>query len=97
MDVSIPKELLNKLINLGGIEKKLKCKSCNKFTDHISVSYSEGADSTFDSFAGRVFDLLPTNMLVWGNPYVCTKCGRIKCDGGLFSDWWNKNNYLRSK
>jgi hypothetical protein len=88
MDVSVPTELLNKLINLGGLKKTLHCDKCKDYTEHVSISISETApkDKTFEKILGRFLDNFPGMPLMAGNPFACMKCKKVKLSGGLLSD-----------
>ena len=97
MSVNIPTEFLNRLINLGGVKKSLRCDSCEEFTEHISVSWAEVEKETFYQIIGRLSDMMPTQALLFGNPFACSKCGLVRHEGGFISDWYNKGNFKRLK
>ena len=87
----LPKDILNRLVNLGGIEKTLKCRKCKKFKKHISVSYAEIVeDNDLIKFFGRVSDLNPAANVGVGTPFVCDTCGNVLIEQGLFSDTLNR-------
>ncbi len=88
---SLPLEIVNKLVNVGGLQKKLRCRKCKKYTEHVSVSYSVLAKEKELGWkvVGRIYDLLPSWPLVAGNTYVCSKCGEVRWEGGLLSDLFN--------
>jgi hypothetical protein len=97
---NLPKEVLHKVINLGGLERKIYCPSCKKYTLHVSGSY---ADSTTHSntrkgfytvfkVVSRLCDYIPFMATVVGNEYACTTCRRIKSEGGILSDKINEKN-----
>jgi len=88
--ISVPMEIVNKLINIGGLQRKLQCLSCKEYTEHVQVSRAEGKHRTFDQIAGRIIDLVPLLPLLPGNPFACTKCGRIRNEGGILSDICNR-------
>jgi len=99
MDLQVPLELISLLANKSGIQKTLRCKKCSDFTEHVSISYADLMDlqyykdrypSFFLSFAkigGRINDINPFSGLVWGSVYMCIKCGRVRTEGGLLSDF----------
>ena len=100
-DFEIPNEVLNKIINLGGVEKLLYCDKCGQYIKHVSVSYSQMSAvrqtglRLADQVFGRIMDHVPFAMpLTYGNPYACTSCRRINFEGGLASD---TINHLRKK
>lgn len=87
---SAPREVLHKMINFGGLEKKMFCSRCNRVTDHVTVTRGEYADmrrwGPFGKFLGKVIDLTPGTGFVVGTPTVCCVCGRLLERGGLFAD-----------
>lgn len=93
MDLNhLPKQLIDKIVNLGGTEKQLICLKCQKITKQVSISYSEmNAD---ESILGDIFlsinNFNPASVVLLGNPFVCTVCGKVKLDGGLLSTAMNK-------
>jgi hypothetical protein len=95
VEVSVFKELVNKFINLGGVEKKMYCSQCNDYTVHLSVSFAERAESTITRVTGRLSDFNPMITLGAGTPYICLTCRRQRLDGGVFSDVFN--NLFKSK
>ena len=95
MTFSIPSELLYKLINVSGVKKSLRCQSCKSFTEHVSVSWAEGERKTFRQIVGRLSDMAPTQTILFGNPFACTQCGRVRHEGGVISDWYNGRNIKR--
>jgi hypothetical protein len=85
---SIPTEILHKLINLGGLEKTMRCDWCNEYTKHISTTHVDtlGNNSPLGFKAiSTLLDFLPMVGFIFGNPFVCLKCGKMKHRGGLFS------------
>jgi|688.fasta_scaffold1785045_1 hypothetical protein len=90
---NLPREVIDRLVNLGGVEKKLYCKQCNKFTPHISVSQGELYYSLVGQIFGRVNDFNPASSLGVGNPYICQSCRAFRVEGGLLSD--SKNEQLQ--
>ncbi len=83
---SLPKEIVEKLINLGSVQKKLYCLNCNDFTPHISVSWAYADRGTLNQIIGRINDWNPVASLVTGIPYTCLNCKAILYSGGLISD-----------
>ena len=99
MTGELPMVLVKELIHIGGgREKTLKCQECNKFRKHVSVSTGDIWKETFGkiggkalgkigSLLGRLNDIFPPSVLVYGVAYVCTKCGRWHLEDGIISDW----------
>ena len=99
IDFKILKVLVNKFINLGGVEKNLKCKHCAEFTDHVSISFANSVDKDdiIGRVAGRINDLIPFVPLIVGNVYECTKCAMLKYDGGMLSGFFGSYGLNGSK
>lgn len=95
MAISISSELLYKFINVSGVKKSLLCVSCKNFTEHVSVSWAEGEKGILSQIVGRLSDIAPTQTLLFGNPFACTVCGRVRHEGGLICDWYNEGNVKR--
>ena len=93
MSIPLSKDVLNLLINLGGITKKLPCEKCNSFKDHVSVTNAALNDDAILKILGRANDLNPLYTLTAGVPFVCISCGKGVMDGGLFSDALNQTSY----
>ncbi len=95
MNLNIPSEILHKFFNLGGLEKKLYCKRCSAYTNHVSVSYSAGitdseSHSLIQKAIFRLLDFSPGGPLITGNLFACTVCETIRLDGGITSDVINQ-------
>jgi len=81
--------LLEKIINSGGKEKKLRCLFSDQIQTHTSVSMAEGMDEGIGKVIGRLNDYNPASWGTFGAFYVCNHCGFPRADGGLLSDWKN--------
>ncbi|MBW4477676.1 MAG: hypothetical protein KME54_12595 [Tolypothrix brevis GSE-NOS-MK-07-07A] len=95
MDIGhLPKNILDKICNLGGTEKQLRCKECKKITKQVSITYGEMFPDD-DSIPGHILlavnNYNPGVTLTLGIPFVCTECGKMKLDGGLISTVMNKH------
>jgi hypothetical protein len=93
-------KVAGKVMNAANTDCKLKCKSCDAITEHISVSFLEllqasGNDSNIvlDTFLVTM-EYNPAFPLILGNPYACVKCKRVRYEGGTFSNQWNKRKRL---
>ena len=90
---NLPKDVINRLINLGGVEKKLLCLKTRKLTLHVSISWAELEHRSFFKALDRVgADLNPFFIFAMGSLYICEECNRVRADGGVLSDYWNKNH-----
>ena len=94
--------ITGKVANAASADRKLKCYSCDKITNHIHISYTDymkasdyHKDNAWRDAMGVYADLLPA---VWpvmmGNSYACNDCRRIRFEGGVMSNELNKS-YLR--
>jgi hypothetical protein len=69
--MQLPSEVLNKLINIGGMNtRELRCTKCNRVTEHIHISMSDTSDSYADRLVLGVMDYFPFMPVFIGNP--CT-------------------------
>jgi hypothetical protein len=87
--IRIELPLIDKLLNLANTRtRKMRCACQKEFTEHVAVSFADcyRKSQKGERFFARIFDLVPLWPLLSGNPYACTKCGRVKRDGGLFAD-----------
>ena len=85
--------IINKLINLGGLKRKLMCFKCKKMTTQVQVSYGEDVRSTFGNILSRINDYNPFMPLTAGNPFACTVCGKVRWDGGILSGVLNRRKF----
>lgn len=91
-----------KIANAINSDKKLKCSNCNEITDHISISLADymkadGVDDLGSTLLG-LNDYNPSIPLIIGNTYACTKCQKVRLQGGILSNLYNKNtkgSYLK--
>jgi len=91
VNLTVPEELLRKFINLSGHEKTMRCKWCNGYTTHISVSYSEdvyGDDffASLNKVIMAIHNFNPLVTLTMGNCFACERCRHVRYEGGFFSD-----------
>ena len=89
-------KIAGKVLNAANSDRSLKCLGCQEITSHIAISYADYFRSKedwglFDDVLGVVSDINPLNPTVMGNPYACKKCKRIRCEGGLMSNEFNKS------
>jgi hypothetical protein len=87
-----------KIMNVANSDRKLKCESCDAITEHASISYAEltkQCDSIMADIQGINGDLTLGMPLVIGNPYVCVKCKKVRLEGGVLSNKFNKDSNLR--
>jgi hypothetical protein len=42
-NIIVPKEVINKLINIGATQRELYCFHCKEYTEHVQVSYAKQA------------------------------------------------------
>ena len=93
--------ITGKVANAASADRKLKCYSCDKITNHIHISYSDvmkaedkQRDNGWRDVLGVTMDLIPAAMpITLGNSYACNDCKRIRFEGGMASNGLNKSCY----
>lgn len=96
--------ITSKALNATASSKNLYCKKCAKSKSHTPLSYGEhiannsagrnasDAEIVTGGIIGRTLDYTPfIYPLSLGNMFFCNDCNRIRADGGLLSDVYNKN------
>lgn len=89
-EIQIPQEILNKILNIGGVKRDLYCSRCKKYTEHVQVSYADTDSSLSIKIMGRFADIVPLMPTLSGNPFACKSCGKIRYEGGFLSDLENR-------
>lgn len=82
----IEKQFVDRAFNLSGQHKDFYCESCQRITDHVSISHAASLARlnrrepvTFRAFShvlGKLSDLNPAENILVGRPYRCGACGR---------------------
>ena len=93
-------KIAGKVSNAANSDRKLKCSGCDKITNHITISYSDyikannsHRDNVWRDGLGVVMDFTPAVYpIMFGNPYACNDCKRLRCEGGVMSNDVNKRN-----
>lgn len=76
----LPEQLIRYLFNLDhGEHLDRYCRSCDKITDQVAVSYSEIPglrENELERLIGRVIDIVPLAPVLGGKPTACG-CGTV--------------------
>ncbi len=87
-------KISGKLINAANVDRKLRCASCKKITEHAALSYSKiiGKDaSVWANISTISCDIMQVYLTLFqGNHYACIECSRIQFEGGIFSNHYNQ-------
>lgn len=92
-EIQIPQEILNKIVNVGGVKRELYCYRCEKYKEHVQVSYAQTTGASIGAkVMGRILDLIPGIPTIMGNAFACKSCGHVRSEGGLASDVISKRS-----
>lgn len=86
----IEKQLVNRAFNMSGQHKDFYCETCNRITDHISISHAASLRRANPReplrmravfhVVGKLSDLNPAENMLRGRPYRCGQCGEETLD-----------------
>jgi len=70
---------------------KLYCNHCRAYTEHIPVTYGKAwNDNVIVQILANLQEINPLAKLVWGDQFSCTRCGQLRLEYGLFSNFMNR-------